>query len=253
MKNKKNLAAILGIVLLLAIAYVVPMGITVLEDKYLQSKTKNFEIDEIKLYSDETSLIDKLSAFQELLVNKFVMQQSMLELQSESSVDVQAIEQIVLDFLSLLSDKENLSFEKFSVTSIVMADAEGEKVYSLWRCYAADENGNGSLFWIDEATETVLAFTVSDVIVQIGEELTKDNGRQMEAEDVYCVAEALAKYYGFYDVEVVENGRNTAVIDFRNDAENEEVALMLYKNEGMISFNMYPGEVTVSNTGIADN
>lgn len=243
MKNKKNGIAILGLGLLLVIACTVPSVVTVLEDYYLQSKTKSYEIEEISLHSKEVDLTEKLAGFQQVLFENIVVQQSMTEAAKDYSSYSKDAQEAVNEFYSYLHKKMEAKFQAFSTTSMVIADADMEKVYSLWKCYAIDEKGYEYLFWIDETSEKILAFELHVDIAL------------MKIEDYYEMAENMAEYYGYAGGTLMENAiglvneeKSETAICFYNETVDEELVLMFYKNGNTLSFNMYPGEITVSNT-----
>lgn len=231
MKNKRSVIAILGMALAFAFGFIIPMVVTVFEDNYLQSKTKEYKIEEISLHSVEGDLTEKLIVLQELRVEEIVVQKSMTEMSSDST----GIEKNVAEFFSIMQKKEVVEFQKFSTTSMVIADADKDKVYSLWKCYAVDENENEYLFWIDETTKKVLAFEMQVDV------------KQMDNEDYYMMADNLAKYYGYTGVKFEENDikfldkeRGETAIVFYNEVTGEELMLIFYKNGNTLSFNMYP-------------
>lgn len=241
MKNKRSVIAIFGMALAFAFGFVIPMVITVFEDNYLQSKTKNYKIEEISLHSVEGDLTEKLTVFQELLVEKIFVQKSMTEMSSDSK----GVEKKAAEFLLTLREKEEVEFQKFSATSLVIADAGMDKVYSLWKCYAVDEYENKYLFWIDETTEKVLAFEIQGDVTQ------------MDNEDYYMMAYNLTKYYGYTrggfvenDIKFQDKEKEETAIVFYNEAAGEEFVLMFYKNGNILSFNMFPGELAVDNTSV---
>lgn len=235
MKNKKNLLAVLGIGILLFVACIVPTMVAVVEDEHLQSESKRYEIEEIRLNSGEADLTEKLSAIQEVLQDNIVVQKS----QTESSQIQNDVDQIAKEFLSVLNDNAEVNFIKFSAVLLVMADADGDKVYSLWKCYAVDEDEGEYVFWIDEETEKVLAF---EMPLHITEKYQ---------EEFYKMVEKLAKYYGFTSGEITDKisvflklEYAETALRFIDEVEGTEAVLMLYKNGNQLSFNMYPGQIT---------
>lgn len=235
MKNKKNLLAVLGIGILLFVACIVPTMIAVVEDEHLQSESKRYEIEEIRLNSGEADLTEKLSAIQEVLQDNVVVQKS----QAESSQIQNDVDKIAKEFLSALNNHAETKFLKFSAVLLVMADADGDKVYSLWKCYAVDEDEGEYVFWIDEETEKVLAF---EMPLHITEKYQ---------EEFYKMVEKLAKYYGFTSGEITDKisvflklEYAETALRFIDEVEGTEAVLMLYKNGNQLSFNMYPGQIT---------
>lgn len=244
MKNKKNLLAVLGIGILLFIAYMVPIVVTLLEDRHLQSESKRFEIEEITLNTGEADLTGKLSAIQEVLQDNVVVQKSQTELsQGKNDVEKKAEE-----FLSVLNDNSETTFSKFSATLLVLTDADVNKVYSLWKCYAVDDDEQEYVFWIDKETEKVLAFEMSYFT------------KVANLEECYKLAKNLAAYYGFTGNEIMDEVQffpkktyaETALRLF-NEEEGTEVMLMLYKNGEQLSFNMYPSQISVYDASSESN
>lgn len=240
MKNKKNLLAVLGIGILLFVACIVPTMVAVVEDEHLQSESKRYEIEEIRLNSGEADLTEKLSAIQEVLQDNVVVQKSQTELsQIQNGVDKNDVDKKAKEFLSVLNDNAEVNFIKFSAVLLVMADVDGDKVYSLWKCYAVDEDEGEYAFWIDEETEKVLAF-------EMPLHITEKN-----QEEFYKMAEKLAKYYGFTSGEITDKisvflklEYAETALRFIDEVEGTEETLMLYKNGNQLSFNMYPGQIT---------
>ena len=236
MKNKKNLLAVLGIGILLFIAYMVPTVVTRLEDRHLQSENKKFEIEEITLNTGEADLATKLSAIQQVLQDNVVVQESQTVLSQEPN----DVEKKAREFLSILYDNSETTFLKFSATLLVSADANINKVYSLWKCYAVDGDEQEYVFWIDKETEKVLAF-----------EMPYFN-EATNTEECYKLAQKLEEYYGFTGNEIMDEVQffpklvyaETAIRLF-NEAEGTEVVLMLYKSGEQLSFNMYPSQISV--------
>lgn len=240
MKNKKNLLAVLGIGILLFVACIVPTMVAVVEDEHLQSESKRYEIEEIRLNSGEEDLTDKLSAIQGVLQDNIVVQKDQTDLsQTELSQMQSDVDKIAKEFLSVLNDNAEVNFIKFSAVLQVMADADGDKVYSLWKCYAVAEDEGEYAFWIDEETEKVLAFEMPFYITE------------KNPEEFYKMVKKLAKYYGFTGAEIIdklsvflkqEYAENA--LRFFDEVEGTEEAHMLYKNGNQLSFNMYPGQIT---------
>lgn len=239
MKNKKYLSAILGIVMVLFIAYLIPDMISILEDRGLQSEIKKYEIDEIELNSGKVDLTDKLLSIQAVLQDYVVVQKEQLqEEQKENEIAKNAKE-----FLSVLYDNSEKQVIKFSAMQLVMTNSN--QVYSLWNCYVVDADGCESILWLDEDTRKVLAFEIPFV-------MSENN-----TEEFFGIVERLKEYYGFSGYKVMnevpiflkrEYTENT--LKFYDEVKGTEVPIMFYKNGNKLNFNMYPGQISVSNTTI---
>lgn len=238
MKRKKNSIVICCIVLLLIGAYAVPMVLTVWEDSHLQSKTKSFEIEEIKLNFSEEDLTEKLAVFQKLLAKYVVVHKEAADLQNSRNYETMKTD--IEEFLSLLNSEKTVDFQKIAATAVVMADIDTDKVYQLVQCSVVDANENKYMFWLDEVTGMVIAFKIPAAAIQ------------MNGEAFYKTTEKLANYYGFPSFEIL--GPETSSTNnvswegafwFVDDAQGKELLLKFYKNGDIVSFNMHPGEITV--------
>lgn len=239
MKNKKYLSAILGMVMVLFIAFLIPDMISILEDRGLQSEIKKYEIDEIELNSGKVDLTDKLLSIQAVLQDYVVVQKEQLqEEQKENEIAKNAKE-----FLSVLYDNSEKQVIKFSAMQLVMTNSN--QVYSLWNCYVVDADGCESILWLDEDTRKVLAFEIPFI-------MSENN-----TEEFFGIVERLKEYYGFSGYEVMnevpiflkqEYTENT--LKFYDEVKGTEVPIMFYKNGSKLNFNMYPAQISVSNTAI---
>ena len=218
MKNKKNLLAVFEIGILLLAACMVPTFVTTLEDRHLQSESKKYEIEEIKLGSKKVDLTEKLSAMQKVLTDYVVVQKS----NADSTQSQNEVEKKVKEYLSMLYD------------------ANIDKVYSLWKCNAVDENKCEYIFWLDKDTEKVLAFEIPFFFTE------------KDAEEFYKMTEKMARYYGFTGAELTEEAREflsqkyaRETLCFLDATKGTEVPLMLYRKGGRLNFNMYSGNIDV--------
>lgn len=244
MKNKKNYFAVLCIAILLFVAYMVPTGITILEDRHLQSKSKKFEIEKITLNTDEADLEGKLTAIQEVLQENVVITESQ-EKFSQEQIDFR---KQVEDCLGVLDDNIGTDFEKSVASQMAFMDTAANKVYSLWKYIFVDSSAQEHIFWIDAETEKVLAFEIPFFSKEINEE------------ECYKMVHGLATYYGYtgsaiddkVSVLLTEKYSETA-IRFYNEVEGTEVMLMLYRSGEYLSFNMYPSRVSVYDASSESN
>lgn len=239
MKNKKYLSAILAMVMVLFIAYLIPDMISILEDRGLQSEIKKYEIDEIELNSGKVDLTDKLLSIQDVLQDYVVVQKEQLqEEQKENEIAKNAKE-----FLSVLYDNSEKQVIKFSAMQLVMTNSN--QVCSLWNCYVVDADGCESILWLDEDTRKVLAFEIPFVM------------SENSTEEFFGIVERLKEYYGFSGYEVMnevpiflKQEYTENILKFYNEVKGTEVPIMFYKNGNKLNFNMYPGQISVSNTTI---
>lgn len=237
MKNKKNLLAVFEIGILLLAACMVPTFVTTLEDRHLQSESKKYEIEEIKLGSKKVDLTEKLSAMQKVLTDYVVVQKS----NADSTQSQNEVEKKVKEYLSMLyDDTTETEFSVFSAVQIMIADANIDKVYSLWKCSAVDENKCEYIFWLDKDTEKVLAFEIPFFFTE------------KDAEEFYKMTEKMARYYGFTGAELTEEAREflsqkyaRETLCFLDATKGTEVPLMLYRKGGRLNFNMYSGNIDV--------
>ena len=234
MKNRKNLLAVLGIGVLLFIVYMVPTLVTAVEDRHLQSESRKYEIREIRLNLGKADLTEKLSAMQKLLEENVVVQKGAVEEHRDS------IENMVREYLSLLNENRRYEFSLFSVVEFVIADTDADKVYTLWKCCALDENEDEYIFWIDEKTEKVLAFDIPFYFMED------------ESEEFYRAMERVKEYYNFTYVKLPDKAgaflkqvNSQMRIQFLNELEGAEVSLMMYKNKERLYFNMYSKTIRV--------
>ncbi len=237
MKNKKNLLAVFEIGILLFAACMVPTFVTTLEDRHLQSERKKYEIEEIKLGSKKVDLTEKLSAMQKVLTDYVVVKKSNVDsVQSQNEV-----EKKVKEYLSMLNDDTTeTEFSAFSAVQIMIADANIDKVYSLWKCNAVDEDGYEHIFWLDKETEKVLAFEIPFFFTE------------KNVEEFYKMTEKMTEYYGFTRAELLEEvdlflSHRYAIetLCFSHETKGTEVPLVLYRNGNRLNFNMYSGKVDV--------
>lgn len=236
MKNRKNLLVVLGIGILLFAACMVPTFVTTLEDKHLQSESKKYEIEEIKLDSGKVDLTEKLSAMQGVLTDYVVVRKN----NADSVQGQNDVEKRVKEYLSMLNDTAESEFSAFSAAQIMIADANIDQVYSLWKCNAVSGGRYKYNFWIDKETEKVLAFEIPFY-------LTEKN-----SEEFHKMIEKMANYYGFTGAELLDEANTflkqkyaKRTLRFFDEGKGTEVSLMLYKNENQLNFNMYPRQVDI--------
>lgn len=239
MKSLWNSITFIVIGLLFVLGYVIPSAVTKWEDQSLASKTKAFEIDEISLNSNEVDIAEKLSAFQELLAYDMVLHDAEIEA-DDSRVD-EVARQNVEAFIKMLNEEYMPIFERFFVSSMVTADVEGDSVYQLWRCIVIDSAGYAYVFWLDAATEKVMAFEVTLEAIP----LTSKNSS--------LITKTLAEYYGFSTYELLGNISTIekekswkGELHFFNPEEGSEIYLPIYKDKYRVTFNMYPGTTAIS-------
>lgn len=237
MKNWRNIFVVLGIGMMLVVAYMVPTFLTVVEDRHLHSESKKYEIEEITLNSEKGNLAEKLSDAERVLSDYVVVQKG------RPTTDTEHIEKGVKEYLTLLTGDKAPEILAFSAIPLVMTETNADKLYSLYKCYIVTEKERTYTFWVDEETEKVLAFGIPF-------SLTED-----DTEAFYKMAENMAKYYGFSAAELAEPVKSflkctsytETVVSFLDEAKGTEVVLPLYRNKNQLSFNinMYPKEVMV--------
>lgn len=238
MKNKKKWIVILGMGLLLILTYVVPEIVTILEDNYLQSKTRSYEIEEITLTTNEINIAERLAVFEELLKENIVIKRETEYL--EISQDYEKIEQKIADFLEILNIENAPSLQIESIVSMIMMEMgeNHESLYPLLKCYAVDKQKNQYIFWFDDVTKLIIAFEIPIQVVQ-----TQD-------EDIYRIGENLAQYYGITILGIenilgkTSDNKNPIywnwIFIFSNEPDGEPLVLNFYKTKNKVSFNIYP-------------
>lgn len=245
MKHKKNYLVISGIIILLVLAYLLPTLISILEDRHLRFQSKKFQIEEITLNPGNGGLSEKLSSIQTVLQDGVVMQEGEIEtLKRESEM-----EEIVLSFLSDILSLTETKFIKFAATSLVLTDKGANKVYSLWKCRAVNRDKQKYVFYVDDETKKILAF-----------EIPYFTG-ETDKEQYHELAHMLAEYYGYTGVEMEgdlseflkKSSKDNSVkylyqenaLRFFHENEETDVELMFYKSGELLSFNMYPSQISV--------
>ena len=236
-KNWKMTLIFTGILLLLMIAYMVPVAVTKAEDKSLDEKKKTFEIEEVSIVSDSSSFMEELQDFSYILSSQIIISQSGNEwtLEDEDIInnenDAEFMKKQVMEFLCLLGTKESVEISDFSYITSVMASMHTGNIYVIWECSVCDDENNEFVFWLDDTTGKVLAF----------QSLQLDFWEDTEA--FRSSFSALGEYYGFADCEVgelyFEEKVSESEVIFRNeDADGPELMLPIYKSGDSIVFNL---------------
>lgn len=179
MKKNRNYVAILGIISLLFVGYLIPATVMKLEDLDLWKEKKTIEIEAIQLDNQKVDVIEELSVFAEMLSQSDIVEvgqeikeernNEMLQLENEAVKDSEeettskSLYQTVQEFLTMLDVKEEIVMKEFSAQNYVMMVKE--KFYSIWACIGTDSSGTTYYFWVDAATEMVMAFDVPYVII----------------------------------------------------------------------------------------
>lgn len=179
MKKRRNYVAILGIIALLFVGYLIPSVLMKLEDLDLWEEKKSIEIEAIQLDNQKVDVIEELSVFAEMILKSDIVEvgseikedhsNEMQQLENEAVKDSEeetvskSLYQTVQEFLTMLDVKEEMVMKEFSAQNYVMM--VDEKFYSIWACVGIDDNGTTYYFWVDAATEVVMAFDVPYVIV----------------------------------------------------------------------------------------
>lgn len=234
MSKKMSSVAAIGMLLLLFGGYALPIMVTGLEDRHLQSVKKSFEIEKIEIKTSEIDFFQELYRFPELMVGEVYMQKKEEEL--ENGWVYQKAKETIIEFLTMLNIEITYEFEQIQVFSFVLADWEMEVVYPIWYCEAVYQEKQMYKFWIDEITGKILAFQIPADIF-----LTDD-------ENFPNRVKMLADYYGFesyeFQAEYYKMGKMKKWAGFllvRDNETKEERALLFYKEDECSGFNIYPG------------
>lgn len=228
----KNSLVILGGVCLLLIAYVIPVSIVRAEDRSLGTKTKTYEIEEIRITSDNSSFLEELQDFSAILSSDIIIQESKNP-EGDSETNRQSKEFIrkqVEEFICLIGNKEAVEISKFSTGTSLMASIHTGNAYVVWTCYVYDTEGNEYSFRVDDSTGKVLSFEIwQGTFWENEEEFMKGLAR-------------LGEYYGFDSFEIgdwdfwKEEGEN--VVIFHNEDEHgTELMMPIYKFGELFAFN----------------
>lgn len=179
MKKRRNYVAILGIIALLFVGYLIPSAVMKLEDIDLWEEKKSIKIEAIQLDNQKVDVIEELSVFAEMLLESDIVEvdgeikeehrNEMQQLENEAVKDSEeetvskSLYQNIQEFLTMLDVKEEFVIKSFSAQNYVMMVKE--KFYSIWVCAGTDSSGAIYYFWVDAATEMVMAFDVPYEII----------------------------------------------------------------------------------------
>ena len=244
--KKRNRMALIGIVMLLALGYTIPIVAMAVDDEGLLKETKSVQLDSIELNVQGMEFAELLEVFSFVLANNIVV---------ESDVVVETYKEEVQESTDLLNSTEASAMIKLSIKTfldvfgisevefvdfkathyVMMLGPEDERVCSVWKCYGMDELKQEYLFWIEEGNGKVLAFEMPFVYV----------GKEYEM--FFQSMDALARYYAFEGFKLWEDFSEAykfksweSDIMFFDKEGNGELNIRIYKNGEKLYFNMYP-------------
>ena len=258
MKRKRiNLIAVIGICVLLALGYFVPLIVMAMEDHDLQSESKVFSIEEIELNFQDIDMIEELAVFPSMLSNHIIVEVGKESYEEEyeaikdsvqqtvqeklSSEKYQMIKTAIRDFFAVLGVEQQSKFVKFSTSNyVMMASYNDEKAYSIWKCEVVDEKELSYCFWIDDFTEKVMAFKIPYEIIGTSDE------------NFYEAMGSLANYYGFHHYKLIEAQKYLYKSKYWEDSillydekEGKKLELYLCKIGDILYFNRYPENISI--------
>lgn len=229
--KKKNIILIASLCLVLTAAFVMPKGITMLEDYSLKEKTESYEIEEINLTPDDSYFYTELVDIQDYYF------ENRTYLDTGEKLSRREVRNIILDLYEILFGKENATLEHADLKCFIMPSADLQKLYVVWECEIRDENDTPYLFLIDDNTGKMLAF-----MAPVWEIEAYEKGN-MES-----LVKIIREYYGFSSGEKIDVGEQndmTAESDTYTSiivGESEKISLIcpLRIYNGFVFFNMYP-------------
>lgn len=244
--KKRNRMALIGIVMLLALGYTIPIVAMAVDDEGLLKEAKSVQLDSIELNVQGMEFAELLEVFSFVLANNIVV---------ESDVVVETYKEEVQESTDLLNSTEASAMIKLSIKTfldvfgisevefvdfkathyVMMLGPEDERVCSVWKCYGMDELKQEYLFWIEEGNGKVLAFEMPFVYVGKGYEM------------FFQSMDALARYYAFEWFKLWEDFSEAykfksweSDIMFFDKEGNGELNIRIYQNGEKLYFNMYP-------------
>lgn len=217
---KKSMCFMLGMAVLLVMAYFIPTIVTVAEDNALKKEAKYYTIESVDITPKETSFYNELQEFPMMLGSMMYVG----NIKSMTQEEVLAIEMEFLQTIGLNIVYENLKYHEESVYLTTAADYE--TVYFVWQCILVDEFGWEYQVWIDDETQKVLGFSVANYMEAVS--VNQDGQQQYSTDPLKMLVDSMTEYYDFASGEIVFNelyGGN--MIAFYDSDGKEQLALSL--------------------------
>ncbi len=249
MKRRKNIPAILGIILLLGSGYCIPTIVMCLRDWSLMYEEKEVEIASIQLDSQDVDMMEALDVFSDMLSNHLIVEVgdgfdiNYEEAMKDDSVP-NALYSSMQDFLIMLDVKEEAELVDFAAQNyVMMTKMDEEKLYSVWMCEGKDRSGREYYFWVDASLNKVLAFDVPfDIFGKGNEAFYSGLSRMVDYYDFEAYGSSIRSYASDMD-KLLKSKYWKNEMEILDKEFNIILSLGIYRDGDRFLFNVSPGDV----------